>query len=332
MSKAELERKDPYPVGSILCLNVTSDAQTTQDHPKRYVRVKRQFRPYTASCGLVVEMLDDTGQKEAGNDSKPRREAFLKLYDWRFAEELRKNNSTKQPWSKAIEHKYLTGLVSGKVQKFIYWLNDDGSSDESSRRSEDEWEPEEDEAYVYSKIIETYEAEVATYNRLGKYQGDVIPSFLGQVTLDISSENFTLNEQQRTFYHVKGILLEYLPGFNLKEIWEKAPRTSWQDIVDQAVRTVHILGDNDVLNPDVRPENFVVVPTEQEKYRVCMIDFGQCRFRGKDESDAEWGREKCQKGEEDAVGGHMQARLGQIYGFELNYEPSGRYSEWADRS
>ncbi|KAJ4268952.1 hypothetical protein NW762_003023 [Fusarium torreyae] len=331
MSKAEPERKEPYPVGSILCLNVTSDAQTTQDHPKRYVRVKRQFRPYTASCGLVVELLDDTGHEEVGNDPKPRREAFLKLYDWRFAEVLRKHNSTK-PWSKEIEHKYLTGLISGKVQKFIYWLNDDESSDESSRKSGDEWEAEEDEAYVYSKMIETYEAEVATYDRLNKYQADVIPSFLGQVTLSISSKNFTLNEQQRNFYHVKGILLEYLPGSNLHDIWEKAPRTSWQDIVDQALRIVHILGDNDVLNPDVRPENFVVVSTEQDKFRVCMIDFGQCRFRGKDESDAEWGREKCQKEEEDKVGGHMKAKLEQRYGFELNYEPSGRYSEWADRS
>ncbi|KAF4964466.1 hypothetical protein FSARC_7608 [Fusarium sarcochroum] len=330
VSTAQHARKDPYPVGSILYLNVVSDTQTPQNGTKRKVRVKRQIQPCTLSCGLVVEILDDTDHAEAENESKPNREAFLKLYDWRFAQGFREDNCV-GPWSREIEHKYLTGLVSGKVQKFIYWLNDDESSGESSEGSQDDWEAEEEEAYLYNNLIAIYEAEVAIYARLSKYQGDAIPSLLGQVTLNIPSENFTLDKQQQHFYHVKGILLEYLPAFTLSDMIEKAPRTSWQEIVDKAVQTIHILNDNDVLNHDVRPENFIVVPVGQERYRVFMIDFGQSRLRGKNESDAEWGRGKWNTDEEGAIGLTMRMRLGKV-GFELKYEPMRRYLEWTNRS
>ena len=61
-------------------------------------------------------------------------------------------------------------------------------------------------------------------------------------------------------------------------------------------------------------------------YRVFMVGFGLCRFRGQDESGLNWGQAKYTKNEEGAVGLVMKVRLGK-HVFELNYERSERYIE-----
>jgi len=112
---------------------------------------------------------------------------------------------------------------------------------------------------------------------------------------------------------------------------DHAPRTSWQNIVDQAVAIVRIVGDNYILNRDVRPENFVVTQVSEHDYKVFMIDFALCRFKGENESNAEWADAKFTKDEEGAVGLIMKKRLLNKYGFELHYETSLRYFEEAER-
>jgi hypothetical protein len=89
-----------------------------------------------------------------------------------------------------------------------------------------------------------------------------------------------------------------------------------------------MLGDYNILNRDVRPENFMVTSTA-DQFQVFMIDFALCRFRGEDESDLAWGRAKHTKDEEGAVGLTMRKVLGR-HGFELGYESELRYAEWAD--
>jgi hypothetical protein len=61
-----------------------------------------------------------------------------------------------------------------------------------------------------------------------------------------------------------------------------------------------------------------------------MIDFGQCEFRGTDESDMDWGRKKWRQDEEGAVGYVMKHRLGKL-GFELLFNHSQRYLEYAEK-
>lgn len=188
------------------------------------------------------------------------------------------------------------------------------------------------------ELSKCFKAEVATYSALTKHQGEFIPRLLAEITLDISPPDLAFSAQQQEPSQVKGILLEYLPGFSLSSIAQNAPQASWQSIVDQAIKIVHILGDHNILNTDVRPDNFVVVPKRRRaqamdeensaEYQVFMIDFGQCRLRREDESDAEWGRAKWIQDEEGAVGAVMRMMLRKI-GFELDYRPSWRYLEWA---
>ncbi|KAF2796859.1 hypothetical protein K505DRAFT_236734, partial [Melanomma pulvis-pyrius CBS 109.77] len=130
---------------------------------------------------------------------------------------------------------------------------------------------------------------------------------------------------------ISGILIELIEGFTLAGLSPSTtPGPSCQSIVDQAIANVHILSDNAVLNEDVRASNILVSPKLNGGYRVCAIDFAQCRIRGKDESDLEWGRAKWTQDEEGAVGLVMQKRLAK-QGFELKFEHSMRYLEWAER-
>ena len=164
----------------------------------------------------------------------------------------------------------------------------------------------------------------------------MVPRFLGAVEMDITPDGITPNDQQRQHFQIKGILLEYIPGFSLSDlIVSGVPPGAWQGIVDQGIRIVHALSDRGVLNKDVRPANFIVSRSGDgydqavEEFRVSMIDFGQSRLRREDESDPEWGRVEWQQDEEGAVGLVMQHRLKKV-GIEIPYVPSNRYLEFAE--
>lgn len=133
---------------------------------------------------------------------------------------------------------------------------------------------------------------------------------------------------------VKGILLQYIDGFSLRHVPERCPRSTWQDTVKKAVDIVRLMGDYNILNRDVRPDNFILSHSSDRRdvlsYSVYMIDFDLCNIRGKDEIDLEWGRAKSTKDEEGAVGLIVQMIPKRDYGFELEYESSGRYDEWGD--
>lgn len=89
-----------------------------------------------------------------------------------------------------------------------------------------------------------------------------------------------------------------------------------------------MVGDHGVLNRDVRPDNFIVQRDRSGCYWVFMIDFGLARLRGWNETDRDWAKAKLNKDEEGAVGLVMKKRLARE-GFELRFENSNRYMEWA---
>ena len=130
---------------------------------------------------------------------------------------------------------------------------------------------------------------------------------------------------------VKGILIELIEGFTLASLDQYVDaKSSWQSMIDHAIQNVHLISDNDILNKDVRASNILVSLKPSGRYRVCTIDFGQCRIREKEESDLEWGRAKWSEDEEGAIGQVMKRRLAE-QGFELKYRRSVRYWEWAEK-
>ena len=190
-----------------------------------------------------------------------------------------------------------------------------------------------------------YRAEAATYDALRDLQSTSVPILFSTVRLRWLSADDRSPAHGQTF-NIPGLLLESIPGVNLRRMPMILPRNTWQGICDQAVRVVHGCGDLGVLNENIRPENFVVTtqpvrwfetqdglaPTERGNvtdYRVVILSLAQCRLKRKDESEAQWGREKWIQDEEGAIARVMRLRLGSTMDFKLEYKRSLRYLQWA---
>lgn len=316
---------EKYEVGQVLTLNIVPNPPLSSSELTVRVRVSKLQEAWTLSCGMFVEILEGSCQ-DIPSPAISATTAFLKLFDRRYASQLRQDNGI-IPWVEDIEDAYLDFIKSSKAEEFLQRLRTD---DKFKEATEEEWDVAENEAFLAHELIGLYTAETATYARLHNYQNKLIPRLLAPVSLDIASLGAdSVAGMSVELYQVKGILLEYLPGFTLSTLEKHAPQSCWQKIVDQAINIVHILGDNNILNADVRPDNFIVVPNGDDQYQVFMIDFGQCRLRGTEESDLDWGREKWRQDEEGAVGLVMKHKLGKL-GFELVFNHSQRYLEYAE--
>ncbi|KAF4342339.1 hypothetical protein FBEOM_3746 [Fusarium beomiforme] len=291
----------PYAVGSILRANTTFAVPGLPTPTEQYMRVKQLIEPQTLSCCMIVEILEGPNSPATGT------EAFLKLYDWRFATDFRKDFYM-DLWSADVERKYVEGLPTGRLHEFSQRLRYEKNFRDET---ENEWDEAEDEAFLVHEMQKAFDAEVATYARLAKYQGDVIPHFLGELELDFPL-NYPNDTTQERKYKVKGVLLELIPGFSLSDMIKKVRRSSWKGIVDQTIQLTRVLDDNNV----------------EDKYEVYMVGFAQCRLCGEDESDLHWGRAKHQQDEEGAVGAIMEMRLEQV-GYKLDFKPLWKYIEWA---
>ena len=312
-------RQSRFRVGQILTFKLQSDEQATS--PPLQLRIKRLRQPWTLSCGMVVEVLQDPQNRV----TQPI--VFLKLYDRRFAAQLRKDNKF-DDWSGTVEQSYADFAWNGGAESFLQRLHDDkGFGDE-----DDKWDAVENETFLAWECTQMFEAEVAAYQRLLEHQGRLIPRLVSVGTLEIST---TATEPDNgkfpAWFATPGILIEYIEGFSLAELDSYVPEHEWETIVRQAIRIVHVLGDNNILNRDVCPGNFLITPPSDQSqgYKVVMIDFALCRFRADGESDEEWGRSKWIQDEEGAVGYVMRNRLRRI-GYQLAFEHSMRYVEWAE--
>lgn len=331
MTLSDVPRCSPfeeYRVDQILTLNVRPE----HDHDHVFPRVIhariREIHTRTLSCTMVVDILDDSQPPTASST------AFLKLFDRRFADQLRRDNGI-ELWTKDTEQADIRSVESGSIHQFLHDLH---HTKGFQQNTEEDWDDAQNEAFLADELLGLYKTETATYDALRHYQGRLIPRLLAAVDLDLTPPNKDLDASgQGNFepFQIKGILLQYINGFSLWNTPDHAPQSSWQDIVDQAVTIVRILGDHNILNKDVRPENFIVSTAadgheQQQRYHVFMIDFALCRFRGEDESDLDWGRAKHSKDEEGAVALRMKKKLFEDYNFQLRYEDSLRYIGWAE--
>ncbi|KAL1841162.1 hypothetical protein VTK73DRAFT_3580 [Phialemonium thermophilum] len=367
--RARRSLPDPYTPGSTLVVDAVFGTEREPHKSQLRLGIRQRREPWTLSCGLVVEILDDDDDDDDDNDDDDNddddgkstpfhdetpptaaqlgdgRVAFLKLFDRRFVHQLRRDVGL-EPWSDQIEQALQEGVRTGRIAAFLRRLHGDAQFREATQ---DEWDAAESEAFLDAELAGLFANEVATYAALRRCQGQVVPRLLAQITLDMGASrppnpsppvedapilptSASTRPPPPPLQTVRGLLLDYLPGFTLTSLTRHVPESAWQRTVDQALRLVHVLGDHDILNRDVRPDNFVVVPPQRggrDDYRVFMVDFGHCRRRRPDESDADWGKAKWRQNEEGAVGAVMQHFLRRTACFELVYEPSWRYLEWA---
>lgn len=247
--------------------------------------VIKAFEPFTISPVLYVSL-------QPTHPGAHPSEAILKLYDRRFATDIRGYYNANE-WTASKESAYL----EFKAQDSALLSRDDPDFD-SEVMSDGERE-----AFIEKMCQLYYGSEVRAYRRLHDLQGVQIPKFYGTVILK----------------DVGGILIEYIPSFRLREIKEHLPKETWDAIGNGAVALVNLISDRGVLNSDVRLENILVTTTDPP--RVVMIDFGLTRLRREDEGDEEWRRAKKSQDEEGAVGYVFE----KYSGGKFKYKPSHRY-------
>ena len=234
--------------------------------------------------------------------------AVLKLYDRRYATELRQSYGI-SPFSHEIEQKFEEFVRSGDAARFIDTLETDEVTDLT-------WDTARDEAFLFDYCRELHKSETEAYHRLSNLQGKNVPKLLANVQVQPSS-----NEEDILF-QVPGVLLEYVEGFSLADLPKFSPPSSWQRICDEAVSVVNLISDQGIINKDVKPRN-VLVRSDGHSLdcAVVFIDFAQCEFAESGQSEEVWRHEKRLQDEEGAIGHVMVNKLKGVY----NYQPSYRF-------
>jgi hypothetical protein len=222
-----------------------------------------------------------------------------------------------------MENAYINAIQAGTIYEFLQNLH---HIENFKNDTEEDWDHAQNEAFLADTLLQYYANEVAVYQALHKFQGEVMTRLIAAVDLNLTPPD----TEDHELLHVKGILLEYVDGFSLEQLADYAHRSTWQDIVNQACAATHILGDYNIVDYDRRLENFLVSPRGNDSFHVFMIDFGHCRFKREEESERDFGRAKAFEDEEGGVGMLLQKILKNRHDFDLRYTHSGRYENWKD--
>ncbi|KAI1783132.1 hypothetical protein LXA43DRAFT_956618 [Ganoderma leucocontextum] len=327
-----------------LCLQNTSSSSSS-DRMALTCTIEKAFRPFTLSPVLLVSLAHPSSTSPDGQVSLPA-SAILKLYDRRCLVNNRETYDEGEPWSLDKEReyqRYLDDVATGAVARADfasprYWRDDRFISDG------------EFEAYLQHTAQKVFHAELATYERLRALQGSKIPRLYGVVEYEVVIPD-ACSDGSAVTETVPGLLLEYIPSLTLRELiatWTARdpplPNGTLATLCEEVVKVVDRVSDFDVLNKDVRMDNFLIRqpflassshggedPAVVDD-AVVLIDLGQCRLRGKDESEEEWEEAKWLEDEADAAGVVTLSLVRKFVGDEVwTYKRSRRYCrppEW----
>ncbi|KAG8730862.1 hypothetical protein FRC11_005625 [Ceratobasidium sp. 423] len=289
----------PYVLGATFKLEVSPPQGTPFVTEAKVVHL---YAPFTMSSVMKVALTP----RPAGTVAPS--EAILKVYDRRFAGGLRKRYQV-PPTTIDREVRYAEYLASGNIAQTKDEI--DNQFDEVPEGDPDP--PELEERLVALAIKPFFENEKTTYSTLSSLQGKYIPTFYGSTKFLEDTSSLEIDTT------VPGILIEYIPGTNLSRIDPSA--VDLDAICTAAVHIVNTYSNFNVLNRDVRFENFIVKPSGSE---IVMIDFGHCRLRKVDEDDQAWKEAKWSEDEEGAVGDVANRKFG------WTYVPSERFTVYVD--
>ena len=233
--------------------------------------------------------------------------AILKLFDWRYAIQLREDHGVGQ-WNLYREEAYRALVEKGEATEVVSDLEDNNSITKYPLDAAYE------EGFLFDYCRDLYSCEVEAYSRLKDLQGKNVPRFFADILFHDSSTEHHIG--------VRGILLEFIDGYDLTDIAKYAHRSSWQRICDETIRTVNLISNYGILNEDVKPHNVLVRSHNTLSERdIVVIDFAQCKFREASQPEAAWRHEKWRQDEEGAIGYVMAQRLKGAF----EYKPSYRF-------
>ncbi|EAS37153.3 uncharacterized protein CIMG_02507 [Coccidioides immitis RS] len=292
----------PYFIGNTLRLHAGDEKPIT-------ATILEVFTPFTLSCVLVVQAIPAV-IRLSPTSLRIKRPMVLKLYDRRFACGFREGEKFLR-WSPQIETVYQQYIVRGRRQG---WSNRRRDGIEPSEDEKRAFRISLDEEYLDDLAKEIHDTETKAYRRLEGLQGKIIPRLFANVRMraDFSPNTSLPTKDNKSCDEpvIPGLLLQHIPGFQLRQLSLKAPRKMWQSICDEALRIVNDVGDCGIINEDVKPRNFVVRDDRpQGNFTVYMIDFGVCAFREQVEDEESWRMLQAHGDEEGAIGYAMQGKL-----------------------
>ncbi|KAM5543598.1 hypothetical protein V8D89_002849 [Ganoderma adspersum] len=241
--------------------------------------VVQAFRPFTMSPVLLVSLAQPAASAPSESLPSLPSQAILKLFDRRCLSNLREQHDDNKPWSldKEREHrKYLAAVAAGTIEPSedfddpLYLWDEDRSDGEI-------------EAYLQRQAQKDFDMERTAYERLRALQGTKIPRLYGTVEYEVnislpdsdsdsdsrsdgsgSEPESSVVTSTRTEI-VPGLLLQYIPSVTLRQLvmgWTvrepPLPAAALAALCEEVVRVVDRVSDFDVLNGDVRMDNFLV--------------------------------------------------------------------------
>lgn len=141
----------------------------------------------------------------------------MKIFDRRFATELREDLEEDPTWSTDLEAEYSRFVRSEHAPEFfdlctkglresLFW-----ETDELSQL----WDKGREEAYLQCFCRQLYNIESYAYDQLQDIQGIHVPRLFAHVSLQTS-------DKPNEYLDCPGLLLEYIDGFQLGDLAENA--------------------------------------------------------------------------------------------------------------
>lgn len=316
----------PYFIGNVLRLR-QKDSQIELS-----VKIEHVYEPLTLSVVLKVSVLDVPFNRSSmvtqGNV------IVVKLFDRRFATDLRdQTEHAAVPYDSDVDTAYKQSLrlhppreEEDEEEEDKNNMSESGTDAPFESKDTDHDMPAEvaAERELQADCLRLFSAEASVYARLRKLQMCAkTPECLGLVELGsdaqglLTEASFGDEDRERIadYVSVPGMLLSYVDGRPLREIGDFVPRDKWKEVIVEACEIINEIGDQDVLNDDVRLDNILVrtissrsIPT-MIKYRPVVLDFANARLRRQDEDKDSWREAKYWADEEGSIGFNMFALL-----------------------
>ena len=263
----------PYEVGGTLKLDIP-DGKAIQ------VTIMR-------ICSNTISPVMEV-QLKTPNDHK---KAILKLYDRRFGETRERHPYTQQAedaWRESVR----SGLAENVLEDLQSFddsirkrrfrdVNDESyeeGEEEECEEAEDEDELKMDEINIFYNTRKLHKKEIRAYAALQSLQGRCVPKFINSViysSLDVPTDLPTV------YFHIPGVLLEYIDGFPLSDLTLVIPDQPlvWKTIVKSAIDVAREVNRTGVIHHDCQPRNVLVADRGQGTFQPYLIDFAQCAFK-----------------------------------------------------